>query len=64
MPGETQGPRQGEFQFAETDTFMQGVLDEKTFRLKVDDGSQLTIQVSSVSTDAGPGKSKVRFACV
>jgi hypothetical protein len=62
--GETQGPRQGAFQFKETEAFMQGVLEEKTFRLKVDDGSQLTIRVDSVSTGAEPGYSKVQFACV
>jgi hypothetical protein len=61
---ESPGQRQGEFQFPETEEFMQGVLDEKTFSLMVDDGSQLTIRVNSVSTAAGPGKSKVRFACV
>lgn len=61
---ETQGPRLGEFQFPETDPFMQGVLEEKTFRLEVDDGSQFTIRVNSVSTAAKPGNSKVEFACL
>jgi hypothetical protein len=43
---------------------MQGVLEEKTFRLEVDDGSRLNIHVDSVSTAAEPGNSKVKFACV
>jgi hypothetical protein len=61
---ESRGPRQGDFQFEETDSFMQGVLDDKTFRLQMDDGSNLRIHVNSVSTAAGPGASKVEFACV
>jgi pyruvate carboxylase len=61
---ETRGPRQGEFQFNETESFMQGVLEEQTFRLEVDDGSQLAIHVNSVSTVAEPGKTKVEFNCL
>jgi hypothetical protein len=63
-PEETQGPRQGEFEIEENGEFMQGILEEKTFRLKVDDGSQLTIHVDSASTIARPGYSKVEFSCV
>jgi hypothetical protein len=62
-PEDTQGARQGEFEFQETASFMQGVLEGKTFRLDVDDGSRLTIQVDSVSTIARPGYSKVVFSC-
>ena len=62
-PNESRGPRHGEFQFPETESFMQGVLDDKTFLLDVDDGSQLTIHVDSVSTGKA-GTSKVEFACV
>jgi len=62
-PGETQGPRQGEFEFQETESFMQGVLEAKTFRLKVDDGSQLTIGVDSASTSSRPGFCSVKFSC-
>jgi hypothetical protein len=61
---ESRGPRQGEFRFRETESFMQGVLEDKTFHLEVDDGSQLTIHVDSVSTGAEPGNSRVQFACV
>jgi hypothetical protein len=42
----------------------QRVLDEKAFRLEVDDGNQLTIQVNSVSTSARTGYSKVEFSCL
>jgi hypothetical protein len=42
---------------------MQGVLEAKTFRLEVGDGSQLTIRVDSVSTITRPGYSKVEFSC-
>jgi hypothetical protein len=62
-PGETQGPRKGEFEFQETESFMQGVLEAKTFRLEVDDGSQLMIHVDSVSTITRPGYSRVEFSC-
>jgi hypothetical protein len=61
-PGEAQGPRQGEFEFQETDAFMQGVLEQKTFRLELDDGNRLTIRVGSVSANAGPGSSRVEFS--
>jgi hypothetical protein len=62
-PSETLGPRKGEFEFQEVDSFMQGVLEAKTFRLEVDDGSQLTIRADSVSTITRPGYSKVEFSC-
>jgi hypothetical protein len=62
-PRETQGPRKGEFEFQATESFIQEVLEVKTFRLEVDDGSQLTIRVDSVSTITRPGYSKVEFSC-
>jgi hypothetical protein len=62
-PDEAQGPRLGEFEFQETESFMQGVVEAKTFRLNVDDGSQLTIRVDSVSTITRPGYSRVEFSC-
>jgi hypothetical protein len=62
-PRETQGPRKGEFEFQETESFMQGVLEAKTFGLQVDDGSQLMIRVDSVSTITRPGYSRVEFSC-
>jgi len=61
---ETQGPRQGEFELEDNAAFMQGILEEKTFRLEVDDGSQLTIHVNSASTIARPGYSRVEFSCL
>jgi hypothetical protein len=63
-PEEAHGPRQGQFEFEENGAFMQGVLEEKTFRLNVDAGSQLTIHVNSVSTISRPGYFKVEFSCV
>jgi hypothetical protein len=63
-PEEAQGPRQGEFELEENGAFMEGVLEKKSFRLKVDDGSQSTIQVNSVSPLSRPGYSKVEFSCV
>ena len=61
-PRETQGPRKGEFEFQETESFIQGVLETKTFRLDVDDGSLLTIRVDSVSTITRPDYSRVAFS--
>ena len=61
--GETEMPRKGEFEFQEIESFLQGVLEAKTFRLEVDDGSQLTIRVDSVSTSTRPGYSRVEFSC-
>ena len=63
-PEEAQGPRRGEFEFQETESFMQGVLEQKTFRLELDDGDRLTIRVGSVSASAEPGSSKVEFSVV
>jgi hypothetical protein len=60
---EAQGTRQGRFEFQENESFMQGVLEEKTFRLKLEDGSQLSIAVDSVSTTSKPGYSLVEFSC-
>jgi hypothetical protein len=56
------GACQGTFEFQETAEFMQGVLEEKTFRLKVDDGRQLAIRVDSASTTSRPGFTKVEFS--
>jgi hypothetical protein len=65
-PDETQGPRRGEFELEEDENgeFLQGVLEKKTFRLQVDDGSQLTIRVDSASATARPGYSQVEFSCL
>jgi len=60
---ETQGPRQGSFELQEDGSFMQGVLDQATFHLQVDDGSELTIKVDSTSTTSKPGTSLVEFSC-
>ena len=61
-PEETQGARRGEFEFQETGSFMQGVLEQNTFRLELDDGNRLTIRVGSVSPVARPGYSRVEFS--
>jgi hypothetical protein len=63
-PEATQGPRRGEFEFQETDAFMQGVFDKKTFSLELADGKRLTIRVGSVSAMTGPSSSKVEFSVV
>jgi hypothetical protein len=63
-PEETQGARRGEFEFQETGSFMQGVLEQKTFYLQLEDGNRLTIRVGSVSAATKPGSSRVEFSVV
>jgi hypothetical protein len=63
-PDETQGPRRGEFEFEETGSFMQGILEQKTFGLELDDGNRLTIRVGSVAASTGSGSSRVEFSVV
>jgi hypothetical protein len=60
---ETQAPRRGEFELEDDGSFMQGVLDGKTFHLNVDDGSDLAIHVDSVSASTRPGYSRAEFSC-
>jgi hypothetical protein len=62
-PAGTQGPRRGEFEVQETDVLMQGILEQKTFCLALDDGSRLTIRVGSVSA-TGSGSSRAEFSVV
>ena len=62
-PEETQGPRRGRFEVPEDPSFLQGVVDQKTFHLQLDDGSELAIKVDSSSTTARPGYSQVEFSC-
>jgi len=45
----------------ETDSFIQGVLDGRPFRLRVDGGDALTIKVS-VSAGSGSGSSEAVFS--
>jgi hypothetical protein len=61
-PDETRGQRRGEFELEENESFMQGVLEQKTFRLEIDDGDQVAIRVGSVSASTQPGQSRVEFS--
>jgi hypothetical protein len=61
-PDEAQGARKGEFEIADNETFMQAVLEQKTFGLRTDAGDQLTIAVNSVAALAKPGHSRVEFS--
>lgn len=61
-PEEAQGPRRGEFECQENESLMQGILDQKAFRLELDDGNKLTIRVGSVSTSTRPGYTTVAFS--
>jgi hypothetical protein len=62
-PDETEGSRRGKFEVQEDPSFMQGILDKKTFHLQLDDGSELTIKVDSASTALRSGYSLVEFSC-
>lgn len=63
-PEEAAGARSGRFELQETPSFMQGVMDEKTFRLRFDGGDTLTIKVESISTGAPSGGSEAVFSTV
>jgi hypothetical protein len=63
-PEATQRPCRGEFEVQETGSFMQGILEQKTFCLELEGGNRLTIRVDSVSAATGSGSSRVDFSVV
>jgi hypothetical protein len=63
-PEEAAGARSGRFELQDTESFMQGVMDGKTFRLQVDDGDAFTIRVESVSVSSRSGYSEALFSTV
>jgi hypothetical protein len=63
-PEESEVPRRGRFEVQEDPAFMQGVLDKKTFHLKLDDGREISIKVDSASPTSRPGFSVVEFSCL
>ena len=63
-PEEAAGARSGRFELQETESFMQGVMEGKPFRLRVDGGDALTIKVESVSAGSGPGSSEAVFSTI
>jgi hypothetical protein len=63
-PEESAGSRRGRFEVQEDPSFMQGVLDNKTFYLQLDDGREIAIKVDSASATSRPGLSRVEFSCV
>jgi hypothetical protein len=62
-PEESEGSRRGRFEVQEDPSFMQGVLDKKTFHLQFDDGRDIAIKVDSASPTSRPGFSVVEFSC-
>jgi hypothetical protein len=46
-PEESEGSRRGRFEVQDDPSFMQGVLDKKTFHLQLDDGREIAIKVDS-----------------
>src|SRR5262245_52852775 len=63
-PGEAGAARSGRFEVQETESFMQGVMEGKSFRLRVDGGEELAIKVESVSTSSSPGTSEAEFSTI
>ena len=61
---ESEGSRRGRFEVQDDPSFMQGVLDKKTFHLQLDDGSEIAIKVDSTSSTSRPGISFVQFSCM
>ena len=62
-PEESKGSRRGRFEVQDDPSFMQGVLDKKTFHLQLDDGSEIAIKVDSASPTSRSGFSVVEFSC-
>jgi hypothetical protein len=63
-PEESEGSRRGRFEVQADPSFMQRVLDKKTFHLQLDDGREIAIKVDSASPTSKPGFSVVEFACM
>ena len=63
-PEESEGSRRGRFEVKDDPSFMQGVLDKKTFHLQLDDGSEIAIKVDSASPTSKPGFAVVEFSCM
>ena len=63
-PAEIKGSRRGRFEVQDDGSFMQGVLDKKTFHLQLDDGREIAIKVDSASSTSRPGFSLVEFSCM
>ena len=63
-PEESEGSRRGRFEVQDDPSFMQGVLDKKTFHLQLDDGREIAIKVDSASPTSRPGFSVVEFSCM
>jgi hypothetical protein len=63
-PEASEGSRHGRFEVQDDPSFMQGVLDKKTFHLQLDDGRELAIKVDSASHTSRPGFSVVEFTCM
>jgi hypothetical protein len=62
-PEASKGSRRGTFEVAEDASFMEAVLDKKTFHLQLEDGTEIAIKVDSASTTSRPGFSFVEFSC-
>jgi hypothetical protein len=58
------GASRGEFTFTDSDAVLQGALEGKTFRLSIDDGTQLDVRLESVSAGDTPGTSHAEFSKV
>jgi hypothetical protein len=63
-PEESEGSRRGRFEVQEDPSFMQGVLDKKTFHLQLDEGREIAIKIDSASSTSRPGFSVVEFTCM
>ena len=51
----------GEFEFADNDSILQGVLEGKTFHLTADDGGEHDVMINSVNPGAQAGTSRAAF---
>jgi hypothetical protein len=58
----TQKARTGSFDIADNGDFAQGVLDDARFRLRFDNGDEVSIKIDSLSVST-PGHNLVEFTC-
>jgi hypothetical protein len=63
-PDDAGGAYTGNFEFPESDSVMQDILDGKTFGLNLEDGLQFKIRVNSASAGTRSGFSVAEFTSV
>jgi hypothetical protein len=63
-PDDAGGAQTGSFEFPDSDSVMQDILEGKTFGLIIDGGSQFKIRINSASAGTRSGFSVAEFTSV